>query len=346
MQLAHKIALSPKPQQRDFFRQAAGTARFTYNWALAQWKAHYEQGYKPNGYLLKREFNAIRRTEFPWTYEVHRDATARPFMDLQRAFKNFFAGKAHYPVFKKKGQCQDSFYVACDKLRVEGKHVVLPKVGKVKMREPLRFSGKICGARVSREADRWFIALQVEVGDYHQERTGKGMVGVDLGIKSLATLSTGEQVAGPKPLAKVQKQLRRANRRLHGRKKGSANRRKAAHRVARLHYRVKNIRQDTLHKLSTRLCRENQAVSIEDLNVKGMQRNRKLARGISDMGWGELRRQLMYKALIFGTVLNVIGQWEPSSKTCSQCGAVKGSLSLSERLFVCNVSSSKLTPKL
>ena len=334
--LAHKIALDPTLEQREFFQRAAGTARFTWNWALGEWQDRYQHGEKPTGHLLKKAFNALRREQLPWTYEVHRDATAHPFADLQKAFRNFFQGRAAPPKFKKKGRCHDAFYVACDKFRLEGKTVTLPKIGSVKLREALRFEGKILGATVSREADRWFLSVQVQMMDYARERIADGCVGVDLGINHLATLSTGETIDGPKPLKQAQHQLRQANRRLHRRQRSSANRQKAQQRVARLHARVAHIRTDALHKLTSTLCRENQAISIEDLHVKGMIKNKRLARSISDMGWGECRRQLTYKAPLHGSQLHIIGRFEPSSKMCHRCRAVKKVLSLGERLFVCN----------
>jgi putative transposase len=328
--LAHKITLDPTPDQRLFFEQAAGTARFTYNWALAEWQERYQRGGKPKGHLLKKSFNALRRVQFPWTYDVHRDATSQPFADLQRAFVNFWKGNAEYPQFKKKGKCRDAFYVACDKFRVEGQTVILPKVGAVRMRESLRFDGKILSARVSREADRWSISIHVELpADYQRARTADGKVGVDLGITHLATLSTGEVIDGPKPLKSTLKPLRRANRVLQRRKKAQRH-------VARIHARVSHLRTDVLHKLTSQLCRENQAVSIEDLHVKGMIKNRCLSRTISDMGWGECRRQLTYKAPLFDSQLHIIGRFEPSSKMCHRCKAVKKTLTLGERLFLCN----------
>jgi putative transposase len=335
--LAHKIALEPTSSQRLFFEQAAGTARFTYNWALAEWQELSASDEKPKGHLLKKSFNALRRVQFPWTYDVHRDATAQPFADLQKAFVNFWKGNAEYPRFKKKGKSRDSFYVANDKCHVIEKTVILPKVGAVKMRESLRFDGKILGATVSREADRWAISIQVELlEDYCRTRTADGQVGVDLGIKHLATLSTGEVVDGPKPLKQGLKQLKRANRVLHRRKKGSANRKKAQQRVAKVHARITHVRNDSLHKLTSELCRENQAISIEDLHVKGLIKNPHLSRAISDMGWGECRRQLEYKAPFYDSQLHIIGRFEPSSKMCHRCKAAKKVLSLGERLFVCN----------
>ena len=335
--LAHKIALDPTPEQRLFFEQAAGTARFTYNWALAEWQERYASGEKPKGHLLKKAFNALRRVQFPWTYDVHRDATAQPFADLQQAFVNFWQGKADYPTFKKKGKCCDSFYVANDKFHLDGKSVTLPKVEAVKIREALRFNGKILGATVSREAGRWAISIQVQLPeDYCRERTANGRVGADLGVTHLATLSTGEVVDGPKPLKRALRKLKRANRTLHRRQKGSANRRKARQRVSKIHARISHVRNDSLHKLTSTLCCENQALSIEDLHVKGLIKNTHLSRAISDMGWGECRRQLAYKAPLFDSQLNIIGRFEPSSKMCCRCKTVKQGLSLGERLFVCN----------
>ena len=335
--LAHKIALDPTPEQRLFFEQAAGTARFTYNWALAEWQERYASGEKPKGHLLKKAFNALRRVQFPWTYDVHRDATAQPFADLQKAFVNFWQGQADYPTFKKKGKCRDSFYVANDKFHLDGKSVTLPKVGAVKMREALRFDGKILSATVSREAERWSISIQVQLPEgYCRERTANGHVGVDLGISHLATLSTGEVVDGPKPLKRALIQLKRANRTLHRRQQGSANRRKAQQRVSKIHARISHVRNDALHELTSRQCRENQAISIEDLHVKGLIKNKRLSRAISDMGWGECRRQLEYKAPLFGGQLHIIGRFEPSSKMCHRCQTVKQVLSLGERLFVCH----------
>ena len=267
--------------------------------------------------------------------EVHRDAAAQPFTHLQRAFERFFRGEAGRPTFKKKRH-HDSFYVANDKCRVEGQYVVLPKVGRVRMREALRFQGKLCGTIVSRNADRWSIAFQVEVGEYQKERSGDAVVGVDLGVKALATLSTGEKIPGPKALTKTLTKLRRLSRRLSRKQKISRNYKKAAITAARWHRRIRNLRQDYTHKLTTRLCRENQTVVIENLAVKNMAKNRRLARVLSDASLGELRRQLTYKALIFGTLLVIADRWFPSSKRCSCCGHVKDSLSLSERIFRCD----------
>jgi len=330
MILAHQIRLVPHAVQEDYLRRACGTARFVYNWALAKWKWLYEAGEKPNGRNLKKCFNTIKYKEFPWLKNIHRDAHAQPFVNLQRAFSNFFKKKAKYPKFKKKG-CNDAFYVANDKFEMDGRQIRLPKIGWIKTREELRFDGKIMGATVKRIADAWFVAVQVDVGDVKKERVNNEIVGVDLGVKTSVILSTGEKIDGPKALRRAQKRLVRLSRQHVRKQKGSKNRAKLAMKLARLHRRISWIRHDFLHKLTTRLCRENQTVVVEDLHVKGMMRNHKLARVISDEGWGELRRQLEYKAAIYGTKIVIADRWFPSSKRCSVCGEVKKEFLLSER---------------
>jgi putative transposase len=269
MLLAHRIRLDPTPVQREYFARAAGTARRVWNWALAEWQRQIAAGQRPNAMGLKRQFNTIKYSHpdwlgtdgQPWLRTVHKDAHAQPFANLAKAWSRYFAAlcehrPAHRPVFKKKGRCRDSFYVANDKLRMDGKRVVLPKVGPVALREPLRWPGRIMGASVGREADHWFLALQVEVPERvaRLRRSGDGITGVDLGVSSAATLSSGEKIAAPRPLKAALRRLRIRNRRLSRKVKAakkaagisgpipkgvrfpvSANRRKGARALARLH---------------------------------------------------------------------------------------------------------------
>lgn len=336
MILSHKIELDTTCKQRRYFASAAGCARLVWNQALAEWDRQYQAGEKPNGMKLKKEFNAKKYELFPWMKTVHRDAHSQPFANLDKAFRSWFKGASKRPTFKKKGKCRDSFAVANDKFRLDGESVVLPKIGRVRLTEPLRFTGKIVGAVVSRTADRWFIAIQVDVGEYSKARSSDDLVGVDLGIKVAATLSTGEQLQGPKPLKAQLKKLARANRELSRRQKGSSNRRKTKMRLAKIHARISNIRKDWIHKLTTNLCRKNQTVVIENLSVKGMLNNRRLARSISDMGFGEFSRQLQYKSAIYSTNLIIADRWFPSSKTCSGCGVIKEGLKLRDRTYECD----------
>jgi putative transposase len=335
MIVAHKIQLDPTVAQAKYFAQAAGTARFVWNWALDEWDRQYKDGGKPSGMSLKREFNKVKYELFPWLDGIHRDAHAAPFANLQKAFVKFFKKTAKRPKRKKKDKSRDSFAIANDKLRVEDNRVRLPIIGWIKMTESIRFGGKIMSATVSRIADRWYISFSIDVGDYKKERTGDGTVGVDLGIKTLAVTSDGEEFQAPKPLKKFKKKLKRAQRRLAKRVKGSKRRNKQKRKVAKLYAKIASIRQDCLHKLTTYLCKNHAVVVIEDLCVKGMLKNRKLSRAIADLGFYELRRQLGYKSGIYGTLLVVADRWFPSSKTCSNCQTVKDSLSLAERIFKC-----------
>ena len=342
MILSHKIRLVPTEGQEAYFRRACGVSRFTYNWALAKWKEDYEVGDKPSGRALRVKFNAIRKTDFPWTYAVHRDCTAGAFDRVQSAFQHFFrrvkAGgvKPGYPKFKKRGKAKDAFSIANDKFSLDGKKIRVPKLGWVKMREALRFSGKIMSAVVSRTADKWFVAIAVDTSVVLRPPKTKGAVGVDLGISALATVSDGRKVQHSPERKKLEKQVRRLQKSVSRKQRGSASRRKAVVRLSRKHYELVCLRADTLHKLTTGLVQDYQGIIIEDLNVKGMVKNRHLARSISRQGWAEFRRQLEYKCEIHDRELVVADRFYPSTKTCSGCGAVK-TVALSERIYRCPV---------
>lgn len=334
MNLSHKIQLDPTKEQRVFFAKACGVARRSWNWALDEWQKAVKRGEKPSGSVLKKRWNKIKDKLFPWVRETHRDAYARSFDNLQTAFNRFFKKISKFPTWKKKGH-HDSFYVANDKISLDGKRIRIPKLGWVRLRESLRFDGRVLSATVSREADRWFVAVAVDVGDYTKPRSGDDAIGVDLGVSTFAVLSTGERIAAPNPLKKSLKRLQRLSRKHSRKKKGSNNRKKSAMRLARMHRRIKNIRNDFLHKTTTMLCSKAKSIVIEDLNVKGMMANRKLSRRIADQGFFEFRRQAEYKSKIYGTDVVVADRWFPSSKTCSSCGWKKDGLTLSEREFVC-----------
>jgi len=369
MLLAHRIRIDANATQRDYFARAAGTARRVWNWALAEWRRQIAQGHKPNAMALKKQFNAIKYLDpawldangTPWLRSIHRDAHAQPFANLARAWSRYFdqrrAGqRAHSPRFKKKGRCVDSFYLANDKFRLEGRVAVLPKVGRVVLCEALRWPGKIQGASVAREAGHWFLSVQVEVPEQAalRRRTGDAITGVDLGVSSVATLSSGEKFTAPRPLQGALRRLRIRSRRLScklesaktsigiagrvpkgTRLPASKNRTKGAQALARLQARIARVRRDFTHKLTTRLCRESQAVVIEDLNVKGMLANSRLSRAIADVGFYEVRRQLQYKALRYGTRIVLADRWYPSSRLCSNCGIRNGELVLRERTWTC-----------
>lgn len=363
MQLTHKIQLNPTPEQAVYFKKAAGTTRRVWNWALGKWNDEYTAGKKPNAMKLKKLFNGIKYQEFPWLKEMHRDSHSQPFKFLGVAWNRFFneikTGKqAHAPKFKKKNKSRDSFYVANDKFWVEEKTIKLPRIGLVKLTETLRFAGKILSATVSRQANKWFVAISVEVPEeqYKKKRTKDNSVGVDLGVKAVATLSTGESITAPRPLKAALRRVkirgRSVSRKVEAAKikigfskkqklpKGtklilSKNHQKSALQLAILHARIVNLRTDSTHKLTTRLCRENQVIGIEDLHVAGMVRNRKLAQAISDVSMGRIRRQLEYKVMRYGNHLVIADRWYPSSKECSHCHLKNKELQLSDRTWVC-----------
>ena len=345
MIISHKIRLDPNHKQATYFAKAAGTARFAYNWALAEWQTQYavwkddNTQPKPNQMSLRRQLNAIKREQFPWMLAVTKNAPQMAIIQLGQAFNNFFAGRAKYPQFKKKGQSRDSFTLTNDQFTIDACRVRIPNLGLVRMRETLRFSGKILSATISRTADQWFASITVDTQDHNHlpPAENQGTVGVDLGVSALATLSTGEKVVGAKPHKALLSRLKRLSRSLSRKVKGSANRHKAKQKLAKLHARIANIRKDSLHKLTTDLTRRFHTIGIEDLNVSGMMKNHHLSRAISDMGFFEFRRQLEYKAGMRGAVVVVADRFFASSKTCSTpgCGHKVDKLPLSVREWTC-----------
>lgn len=340
MTLAHRIALDPTIKQRAYFVKAAGCARFVWNLALEAWNAEYAAGGKPNTSIIKKEFNSHKYEAFPWMKEIHRDAHSQPFANLQRAWVGFFKKIGGRPKFRKKGR-KDSFYIANDQMVVdnEGWRVRIPLIGWVRMREQLRFVGKIMSATVIRHAERWFISIRVEIEKPERVRTGSGTAGVDLGIKSAATIANeggSQSIKSPRPIKTSLVSIRRFSRALSRRVIGGSRWKRMSKKLSKIYAKTKNIRHDFWHKITTRLCRENQAVGIETLNVSGMVRNKKLSGAIADVGFSMPKRQLGYKSILYSVLLVEVDRFFPSSKTCSNCGSVKESLSLSERVFRCD----------
>jgi putative transposase len=340
MIIAHKIALDPNAAQESSFARACGTARLAYNWPLAEWKRQYLE--KRSETSLRRKLNSLKDEQFPWMREVTKNAPQQAIKNLGAAFKNFFAGTSKYPQFKNQGQ-HDSFRAdnGPDKhhpnaVEVAGRRVKLPVIGWVKMREPVRLCGRVKSAVVSRTADRWLVSLSVEIEHVPPIRENQAVVGVDLGIKALATLSDDTPpVESSKALRRNLKKLKRLSRSLSRKVKGSDNRGKAKVKIARLHARIANIRADALHKLTTDLVRRFDIIGIEDLNGRGMMANSRLARAVADVGMSEFSRQLAYKAAMTGASIVVADRWFPSTKTCSDCGNVYAGLTLCDREWIC-----------
>lgn len=328
---------------------ACGTARFAYNWALAEWRSQYENGGRPCESELRKKLNKIKHEKYPWMLEVTKNAPQQAIKNLGLAYRyainsvklNKKTGrKVGFPAFKRKG-VRDSFRADngpddANSSAVEcyGKIVVLPMCGMVRMREQLRFSGRIMSATVSKSADGWYVSLLVDTSDVLVSVCDNGAVGVDLGIKALATFSNGDVVENRHPNRSLHNRIAWLSKSLSRKAKGSKNREKAKAKLSRLHMRIKNIRNDSIHKLTTKLTTEFSVVAIENLNVTGMLKNRHLSRSIADAGFGEFRRQLSYKAAMTGCEVIVVDRFYPSSKTCSACGSIN-KLSLAQRVFVC-----------
>ncbi|HEY6285058.1 MAG TPA: transposase [Ktedonobacteraceae bacterium] len=340
---AHKIRLNPTPEQVNYFARAAGTSRFVWNWALAEWNRQFEAGGKPTAFKLKKQFNAIRRDHFPWTWEVTKNASDQPFLDLGKAFTAFFEGlqsgkRKGRPRFKSKKRSKASFYLANDQFELGDHRMWIPKLGWVNMAENLRYNGKVTGARITKTADWWFVSLTVEMPDAMQSAR-PAAIGIDVGLNRLATLSTGEGYENQAFLRTALNKLRQVNKRLHRRVKGSKNREKARREVARLHYRITCHRDDVLHKLTTRLADCYGMVGIEDLNLTGLVQNRKLARSFSDAALGKLLDLLTSKVEQRGGQIIKVGRFFPSSKTCHSCGWKWEAMQLSDRVFLCQNKS-------
>ena len=339
---AHKIRLNPTPEQANYFARAAGTARFVWNWALAEWNRQYEAGEKPTALKLKKQFNAIRRDQFPWTWEVTKNASDQPFLDLGKAFTAFFEGlkngkKKGRPKFKSKKRSRASFYLANDQFELGDHRMWVPKLGWVNMAETLRFKGKVTGVRITKTADWWFASITVELPETQPDpaHPRPHAVGIDVGLNRLATLSTGEEYENQAFLKTALGKLRQANKRLHRRVKGSKNREKARRQVARLHYQITCMRDDVLYKLTTRLATCYGLIGIEDLNIKGLLKNRRLSRSFSDAALGKLLTLLTSKVQQRGGQAILVGRFFPSSKTCHGCGWKWETMGLSDRIFIC-----------
>ena len=333
-------------------------ARFAYNWALAEWQKQYQEdkAYResceqsglainedqlniPSEGKLRKQLNAIKREQFPFMMEVTKCAPQIAIKQLGDAYKHFFKGESKYPQFRKKGK-NDRFSLSNDLFKLKNKNnqhfIQIPKLGWVRMKEGLRFTGKIMSATISTRGEKWFVSINIELSEAIQPlpKTQQS-VGLDLGITHLVTLSDGTKIQAPKPLKNYLKKLRRLNKSLSRKQKGSNNRAKAKAKLSRLYYRISNIRKDFLHKLTTKLIRKFDVICLEDLNVKGMIKNRRLSRAIHDLGFYELKRQLFYKANQFGKTVKSVERFFPSSKTCSCCGFKLEKLSLSVRKWTC-----------
>jgi putative transposase len=348
MLLGFKTELKLNNYQRTQLAKHVGTARHAYNWGLGLClgildhnRLHPDKKMKfPTAIDLHKWLVAIVKPENSWYYEVSKCAPQYALKALREGFAKWFSKKGGRPKFKKKGR-DDSFTLDGTIKVLELHKIQLPVIGILQTYEKLPIGNCPKNITISRQADRWFISWRIEVSTLVTEKK-MDVVGVDLGVKSLATLSTGEVVDGNKSYRKYRQKLARLQRRVSRKVKHSSNWYSAVIDVAKLHRKIANIRGDTLHKLTTYLSKNHAIVVIEDLNVSGMLANHKLAASVADMGFYEFRRQLEYKCKVNGSSLIIADRFFASSKTCSNCGHIKQELSLSERVFVCEQCSCQI----
>ena len=374
---SHRVALSPTDRQASLMLEHAGWARVAANWARGRfqlawfgqtdernadaWYAHVDVNPDGGQWLsdmdLRKDFNAVKADLFEWSGGLSQYVAKNAVIHMGRGLdawgeycKERKCGKPRRktgfpPVRKRYRKLAFTPSNGRNSIRVDGRQVRLPRIGWVRLREELRFEGDILSVTVSRTAGRWFASFTVDTCEPAPALRSGPDVGIDMGVKTLATLWDGEEktlLANPKALEQALADLR-ATQKAIGRSvkvNGRActrNRRRLYDQLARQHARVARIRSDHHHKATTQIAKRGGSVTVETLNVDGMKRNRRLARAISDTGMAEFVRQLEYKCHWYGTEFRRVDRWYPSSRTCSECGAVKQSLLLSERTYRCNL---------
>lgn len=329
-----KTKLNLNNQHATSCAKHAGYARWVWNWALGLWREAYKEGLKPSANRLKKLFTNHVKPTYKWMSQLSSKVYQYAFINLGEAYARYFKKLGDKPVFKKKGK-HDSFTIdnSGKHFRLGGTRHKLPFIGWVRTHESLP-ECIVKKITISRVADSWYISFAIEVEPVVSVPARK-VVGIDLGINALATLSTGVVFPSLKLYRQASRQLARLQRQLSRKLVGSKNRNKARIKLARLHARVASIRRDYLHKITTYIAKNHSTVVIEDLNVSGMMANHKLASAIADMGFYEFRRQLEYKCQWYGTKLVVVDRFFPSTKPCSGCGH-KQDIPLKARQYECS----------
>ncbi len=373
----YKTELDLNHRQRTLCLQHAGCARFAYNWGLAQKKAAMAARKAaadlasvtiPSAIDLHKALNALKPTDFPWMHESSKCAPQEALRDLDTAFANFFARRAKYPQIKKKSKGIGSFTLT-GAIHIGPDWIQLPVIGTVRLfehgylpqdtdldttdRKTLKkrakkqratlISAHYLSATVSERAGHWFVSVQVKEIASDPEPVAGEPIGVDLGIKTLAVCSDGQEITNPKALRGRLTRLERTQRHHSKRKKGSQNRKKSKQELAQVHYRVACIREDALHQATAQLTAKAKpsaerphAIILEDLNVAGMLKNHTLAQAIADVGMGEFRRQMAYKSHWYGNILYLAHPFFPSTQRCSRCHRLPSEhLDLSVRTYHC-----------
>jgi len=331
----HKITLNPTFKQRRWFAQQCGYARFAYNRALADFKTGLDNDTFQSWQTLNNTFNQTKRS-YEWTQAQDQRAALYAIKHLGQGISNWVSKRAKFPRFKKRGHKQ-SWTTDEQSVRVEDKRIRLPKIGWVKMFQTLRFDGKFIKVTISRTAHRWFVSITVETEDTEVVDTSTPPVlGIDVGINTLATLSDGTKYENPRPLKRSERKLKREQRKLSRKVFTSNNWYQQKREVERIHYRITCIRNDAHHQATTDIVRSARAIGIETLKMTNLLKNKKLAKALSDSALGGFLQKLKTKAEAAGIPVVEADQFYASSQTCSQCGQKKDDFTLSERTYHCN----------
>jgi putative transposase len=339
---SYEMRIYPNARQRELIGRTFSCCRWVYNKCLEERRAAYEStGKSPTRFQQDRMLPSWK-AENPWLMEADSHALQQAVADLDRAYQNFFrrcrqGGRPGYPRFRSKRDARQSYRTSQGVSVPDARHVKLPKLGLVKARVSRGIEGRVLSATVKQvPSGRYFVCLCCT--DCPEPEAAPGAIavlGIDAGVHDLMVRSDGVKIASPRALARSERRLAREQRRLSRKRKGSASRRKQKRKVARIHERIADQRKDAIHKATTDAVRESQAIAVEDLDVRGMERDRRLAKAVADASMSEMLRQLEYKCSWHGRRFVKVSRWYPSSKTCSCCGHVLEELPLSVRAWTC-----------
>ena len=347
-----KIELNPNNKQATSLAKHCGYARVAYNFALSSFKAGLDNDEWRDYREIKREFNAIKYDKFDWCPELSQNASKNAIHNLGDAVTRWKRGQNSFPVCKNRsGKCSYQADNGEGTVEVYKERINLPKIGWIRMREELRYSGEITKVVISKHNNKWFASITVRriVSDNYQHQPvlfpsldDKAPIGIDVGINTLATCSNGDTYDNPRPLKRYERKLAREQRKFSRKLKGSQNRSKQKRRVTAVHARVANIRSDAHHQATIRIVRKASAIGIETLNISGMLKNRKIAKALSDSALGGFLSKLKYKANRRGIPIDEADRFFASSKTCSSCGHKKKELTLSDRHYHCSACGTSI----